>query len=236
MRTPSDHVPLSRRAERYWIASRRPLASLVFVAPLLIVYEVGVLLLGVQVQTGADRFLRWLLELLGFGQHFLLPILTVCILLAWHYLSREPWQLSGSVLSAMAIESLGLGLCLRVMALVQSRLLAASIGGALKRGVGYLGAGIYEELLFRLILLGLLAWTLRKAGAGPRWSMIVAVLLSSLLFAAAHYVGPYGEPLQWPSFLFRTLAGLLFAVVFLYRGFGIAAGSHAAYDILLGVF
>ena len=62
------------------------------------------------------------------------------------------------------------------------------------------------------------------------------MLTSSLLFAAAHYVGPYGDPLQWRSFLFRTLAGIFFAVVFLYRGFGIAAGSHAAYDILVGVF
>jgi membrane protease YdiL (CAAX protease family) len=61
------------------------------------------------------------------------------------------------------------------------------------------------------------------------------VLLSSLLFAVAHYVGPYGDVPRWPSFLFRTLAGIFFAVVFLYRGFGIAAGSHAAYDILLGV-
>ena len=97
----------------YWVESRRPLASLVFIAPLLIVYEAGVLLLGVQ--NGADAFMRRLLELLGFGQHFLLPILTVCILLGWHYLSRQPWQLSGGIISAMAVESLMLGLCLRVI-------------------------------------------------------------------------------------------------------------------------
>ena len=75
-----------------------------------------------------------------------------------------------------------------------------------------------------------------------RVSMIAAVLLSSLLFAAAHHVGPYGEEFHWRAlaswsiFAFRTLAGIFFSVVYVYRGFGIAAGSHAAYDILVGVF
>jgi membrane protease YdiL (CAAX protease family) len=236
----SEHVPLSRRAEQYWAESRRPLTSLTFVAPLLIIYETGALLLGAQ--TGADAFLRRLLEILGFGQHFLLPILTVCILLVWHYLSREPWQLSGSVIPAMAVESVMLGLCVWAIAVVQHAIVSASIATAwaaikdtLRAYVGYLGAGIYEELLFRLILLSLLAWAFRKAGASPRWSTFGAVLLSSLLFAAAHYVGPYGFPLDVHSFVFRTLAGILFAVVFLYRGFGIAAGCHAAYDILRSV-
>jgi membrane protease YdiL (CAAX protease family) len=231
MATPSEHTPLGQLAGRYWVESRRPLASLVFIAPLLIVYELGVLLLGVH-QTGADAFLTRLLELLGFGQHFVLPLLTACILLVWHYLSREPWQLSGGIVSAMGVESLLLGLCLRIVSFVQNAA-ALSIGEDIKQSVGFLGVGIYEELLFRLILLSLLVWALRHFGAKPRASMIAAVIISSLLFAVAHHVGPYGEyPVLWSRFLFRTLAGGFFAVVFLYRGFGIAAGSHAAYDIL----
>ena len=31
---------------------------------------------------------------------------------------------------------------------------------------GYMGAGIYEELLFRLLLLPLAAWILRRVGLG----------------------------------------------------------------------
>jgi membrane protease YdiL (CAAX protease family) len=108
-----------------------------------------------------------------------------------------------------------------------------SIGDQLKEAVGFLGAGIYEELLFRLILLSLAAWAFRHAGARPRTSMIVAVLLTSLLFSAAHHIGPNGEwPIDASRFLFRTLAGVFFSILFVYRGFGITAGSHAAYDIL----
>jgi membrane protease YdiL (CAAX protease family) len=238
METGSEHGPLGQRAERYWVESRRPLASLVFVAPLLIIYEAGVLLLGVQ--NGADAFMRRLLDLLGFGQHFVLPVLTVCILLGWHYLSRQPWQISGGVLSGMAVESLVLGLCLRLILFLQDALfhimkddMVVSMGERVKEAVGFLGAGIYEELLFRLILLSLLAWAFRHAGATSRVSLILAVVVGSLLFAAAHHVGPYGEwPVQWSRFLFRFLAGVFFSLVFVYRGFGIAAGSHAMYDIL----
>ena len=60
MATPAEHTPLGQRAEQYWVESRRPLASLVFIAPLLVIYEAGVLLLGVQ--NGADAFMRRLLD------------------------------------------------------------------------------------------------------------------------------------------------------------------------------
>ncbi len=231
MATSSEQTPLGPNADSYWVQSRGPLASLVFIAPLLLIYESGAVFFGVR--NGADEFMRRLLNLFGFGQHFLLPFLTVCILLAWHYLSREPWRLSGGMLSAMAAEALLLGAGLHVISFVQHALITLSIGETIKEGVGFIGAGIYEELLFRLILLSLVAWALRKVGTGPRASMITAVVFTSLLFAAAHHVGPYGEwPVQWSRFLFRTIAGAYFSVIFLYRGFGIAAGAHAAYDVL----
>jgi membrane protease YdiL (CAAX protease family) len=238
MATTSEHTPLRRLAEQYWVESRRPLAGLVFIAPLLVLYEVGVVWLGAQ--NGADLFMRRSLDWLGFGQHLLLPALTACILLAWHYLSRQPWRLSGGILSAMAAESLLLGLCLWLCYLLFSVTPAANIAGRMKEGlrsvVGPLGAGIYEELLFRLILLSALWWLLRYFWTTSWKSLAAAVLASSLLFALAHYIGPGGEEVKGFSFVFRFLAGVFFGVIFVYRGFGIAAGSHALYDILVGLF
>ncbi len=236
--------PLARLAETYWTESRRPLASLVFIAPLLATYEAGVLVLGPEaVRNGADAWLRQFLDLVGFGQYFLLPILIVCILLGWHYTTRRPWRLSGGLLYGMAGESILLAICLRLLLQLQGALLqteaaplelsvAATVGAA----VGFLGAGIYEELLFRLILLSTVAWGLKRLGTAPRSSMIAAVLLTSFLFATAHYVGTYGEAFHWFSFMFRFLAGVFFSILFVYRGFGIAAGTHAGYDILVGLF
>jgi membrane protease YdiL (CAAX protease family) len=215
------------------------LASLVLIAPLLVLYEAGVLWLGAQ-KNGADVFMRSVLELLGFSQHFLLPILTVCLLLAWHYLIREPWRLSKSVIPAMAVESLLLGVVLRFLLMLQLAVLPMNLGqricNVFQTSIAYLGAGIYEELLFRLILLSFVAWIFRFSGAKPWASMATAVVVTSLLFAFAHHVGPYGEFFVASRFLFRFLASVFFSVLFIYRGFGIAAASHAAYDILTGLF
>lgn len=239
MRTGRD-VPLGPLAERYWVESRQPLASLAFLAPLLIAYEAGVLL---GVQNGADAFMRWLLGAMGFGQHFLLPFLMVCALLGWHHLSHDPWRLSAGVISGMAVECVMLGVGLRLLALVQHMLfqafsgpVIASISDGLKYAVGFLGAGIYEELLFRLILMSLLAWALRRMGTTRRASLAMAILANSLIFAVAHYVGG-NEAFAWLDFVFvfRFLAGVFFSVLFVFRGFGIAAGSHAAYDILVAL-
>jgi hypothetical protein len=231
---PNGLGPQDSTSERYWVESRRPLASLLFIMPLLVVYEVGATLGGAH-QNGADAFLRQLLEWVGFGQHFLLPVLTLGILLAWHYLAHDPWRFSGRVLSGMAIESVLLGVCLQCISWFQNALVALSLGGRLQDAVSFLGAGIYEELLFRLILLSLAAWAFRRAGLAPRTALISAILLSSVLFSAAHHVGPYGEKLEAHRLLFRFVAGVFFSLLFIYRGFGIAAGSHAAYDILVGV-
>ena len=240
----NKHLPLGHRAERYWAESRQPLASLIFILPLLAIYEAGVLLFGVQ--NGADQFMRRVLDVFGLGQHLLLPMLTVCILLGWQYLSRLPWRVSPGVVSAMAAESILLGLCLRLVPYLQNCVMAIEAPAApgilrivyekMQNAVGFIGAGIYEELLFRLILLSLLTWGLLQTGMKPRICTIAAVLLSSLIFAAAHHVGPSGLEFNPYDFIFRTVAGVFFSVVFIYRGFGIAAGSHAVYDILVGVF
>jgi membrane protease YdiL (CAAX protease family) len=237
------------RAERYWAQSRRPFVSLIFIAPLMVIYEAGVIFW--QVQNGADFWMRKLLDLMGFSQHLLLPTLTICILLAWHYLTHEPWRFSPGVLSAMVVESFFLAICLQVLLIFQGTLLLAvenqlmddpavapkaALFSVISKMVVYLGAGIYEELLFRLILLSAMLWLIRRWRPAPKSSLLIAMLVSSLAFAVAHYVGGSGDAFQWFSFLFRFMAGVFFSVVFVFRGFGIAVGTHAAFDILVILF
>jgi len=86
-----------------------------------------------------------------------------------------------------------------------------------------------------LMLLPALASVLKWLGCNEIWSLAGGAFLSSLAFAGAHHLGPLGEPFQWYAFLFRASAGIFFAALFVYRGFGIAAGTHAAYDMLVGL-
>jgi membrane protease YdiL (CAAX protease family) len=100
--------------------------------------------------------------------------------------------------------------------------------------VTYVGAGIYEEALFRLVLFAGLSVLLDWAGVPSLASFLLAAAASAVLFSAAHHVGPFGEPFNGYVFLFRTAAGLYFALLYRLRGFGIAAGAHACYDVLVG--
>ena len=101
--------------------------------------------------------------------------------------------------------------------------------------VTYVGAGIYEEVVFRLALFGLLRAVLTTAQVPPRTAVLLAAVASAVLFAAAHHVGPHGEPMDGFNFLFRVLAGLYFTALYQFRGFGIAVGAHACYDVLVGI-
>jgi membrane protease YdiL (CAAX protease family) len=242
-------------SDNYWQASRQPLASLLFILPFLLIYEIGVLFRPPTAnRNGAEVWLRDGLAGIGLGQYYwLLPLLVVVILLAWQHLTGRPWKVAPGVLSGMFLESCLYALALLTIArlhrywfpsfLLQLRVAADAlppfyaswIGDALTSFVDFVGAGVYEELLFRLILLPLTAWLLRQVGltAEPSWWW--AILLTSLIFSAAHHVGAAGEPWAvWP-FVFRAVAGAFFSILFLYRGFGIAAGSHAIYDILVGL-
>jgi Na+-translocating ferredoxin:NAD+ oxidoreductase RnfD subunit len=97
-----------------------------------------------------------------------------------------------------------------------------------------LGAGIYEELVFRVLLVSAIAFIARRIF---RWRPVVAalaaVVLSAVIFAAFHYVGPYGDPLRLDSFVFRFIGGLAFSVLYVTRGFGITAWTHTLYDLLV---
>ena len=96
------------------------------------------------------------------------------------------------------------------------------------------GAGLYEELVFRLILICVVV----MVGAdllklSPGWTMAVAVLLSAVLFAAHHHPPMGSEPFAMPRFLFRSVAGAYLALLFLWRGYGVAAGTHVAYNVIV---
>ena len=241
----SDGPAEEPAGDGYWEISRTPLTSLVFSLPLVLAYEGGVLLLGhASPRNGADVWLRQLLDALGFGAYFLLPILMVVGLLAWHHVAHDSWHFSPGILLGMAAECLLWAFLLIGIARLQESLwpLAFEQGqgqgqmmGLLARFVGFCGAGLYEEVLFRLLMLPAVIWLLERWGQTRLSAAISGMVLTSLLFSGAHYVGPLGDTFSLYSFTFRTLAGLFFSLVFLLRGFGIVAGAHAAYDLLVGL-
>lgn len=243
----------------YWQQSRLPWPSLVFLLPMLIAYELGVIWVGgpnaAKIRSGADVWLRGGLEAIGLGVGWLPPLLVVVGLLTWQWIERHPWRVSLETLAGMFAESVVFAFLLLLLGQLQSRVFSLAdatrddvLGGTrwlvaltpteaatFARALGYVGAGIYEEVLFRLVLLPASISVLRQPLMLRAWATPLAVLVTSLLFSAAHHAGPSGEPFDLFRFCFRALAGGIFAGLFVLRGFGITAGSHALYDLLVGV-
>lgn len=235
---------------QYYLDSRSPRYAILFATPLLLCYELSAWLLsdshGAGVRNGADVLLKSLFVRAGGRTGILVfAVLLACIgaFLMIRDWRSHPGPLRWRTFPLMLLESLGLGIAIGFVlryatsALLHFTLLATPGGlGKPTELMVSLGAGIYEELLFRVILVGVLSLVAtRMFGWGPRGAGTFAVLLSALIFSAFHYIGAYGDPLELSSFLFRFLAGLLFSTLYVLRGFGITAWTHALYDVIVTV-
>ncbi|MDB4878854.1 MAG: Abortive infection protein [Gemmatimonadetes bacterium] len=235
----------------YWRTSRSHRYSLLFALPLLLLYELLALVAPVQasggvIRNGADVLLTSLFVAI-LGPHgpaaFMTVVIGGALYLVWR--DRQPAPLRTRTFAVMLGESAVLALLfglvvgtatMQLLGPLQSLAAGGMPDSALSRFTLSLGAGLYEELLFRVVLVALLAKGLQLLRMSRVHAGIVATIIGALLFSAFHYVGALGEPWQLESFTFRFIAGLAFSALYLTRGFGITAWTHALYDVavLLG--
>lgn len=204
-------------------------ASFVLIFPLLLVYAVGVLFTGRV--NGADLGTRVLYTLAGSRTVYLLLYAAIALLfLLWirrgHRWSALRLEVAAPVVLEASIYAFTLG---ALISLVLDRLLGLGIDGT--SVVAALGAGVHEELVFRLGLMAGLVALLR--GIGHRFALALALAASSLLFAAAHHLGAHGEPFTTHAFAFRALAGAAFGAIFWFRSLAHAVYAHAIYDLVV---
>ncbi|HEU4629246.1 MAG TPA: CPBP family glutamic-type intramembrane protease [Gemmatimonadaceae bacterium] len=241
----------------YWADSRSPRYSLLFALPLLVVYELLAALLAPAaggVRNGADVLLRSAFALVA-GRWAPVALGAVVVGAALGLVVRDLRGRGGlraavrpRIFLVMLAESAALALVFgAVVAAVTSALLHPTLVLAQgaepaplatfswpQRLMLSVGAGLYEELLFRVVLVsGLMLLAHHVAGLSQRAAGAVAVVAGAALFSAAHYVGAYGDPFTLESFTFRFVAGLFFSALYVLRGFGITAWTHALYDAFL---
>ena len=219
---------------------------------------------GDSARNGADAWMRLGLQQLGLDLLWLLPAILVGALVGWHCISRQPWHMSLDTLGGMLAESLLFAFVLILLGQLtdccfrQTAALNLPLGvpvwnpALLTKLVAFMGAGIYEEFFFRLCLIPMTYVLLRAILVPHVWSVGITIVLTSLLFSLAHYISQTAEGQSltllietiarvksdrtlWFSFVFRTLAGMFFASLFFLRGFGITVGTHAVYDVFVGV-
>lgn len=263
-RTSSARAPkvAPREPDNYWSLSTRPLHILVFLAPLLAAFEVGSILYltspdqSVAKTIQAKKLFSDFFELFGAAGLFIPAITLVTVLVVWHLMRRDRWTVNAAVIGGMALESLLWTLPLLVMAGLHTRGLRGigvqmgdvpAVAGLALAGVTDLasmpwqarvtisiGAGLYEEMLFRFVAIALfhmlLADLLRLS---KLHAAVGAVVLSAALFALYHDAALASGGIDWARLIFLFAAGAYLGVLYASRGLGIVVATHAIYDVLV---
>lgn len=260
---PPHLPPMDRPEERagvssYWERTLWPLQSLFFLLPLLVLYQVGTVYYAPGEEDRLPRILAESMvmrffDLFGVTGYYLPGLLLVGVLFSLHVVRRDPWLLDWRLYPVMLLESLLLAVPLFIFGLVLMSHAAAGIPEAMGAGkasslsamedptrqlplgaqlILSLGAGMFEELTFRLIGIALIHLLLVDLlGLPERWGAVAAVMATAVGFAFYHF--SESNPFEWSAFLFYTAAGIYLAAVYLVRGFGIAATTHALYNVMV---
>lgn len=216
-----------------------PLTGLLLTVPVFLLYHLGILL--IDMRNGVDLVSGLTFTLL---EHSLPAYVAVTLGYA-AAIAAAVWFLRrrGTIRPAELLPVLGESAVLAVLMTflvgwATQQLFDWQTGpeamGPIEKLVMSAGAGFHEELVFRVGLFAGGALLLRKAAKLAEWKAgLIAALVSSLIFSAIHYVGPFGDDFQLISFTFRAIAGLYLAAVYRFRGFAVAVYTHAIYDVIV---
>jgi len=226
----------------YFLQTRSSFYSFLFTIPLFFIYEVGILFLSkddiLVVRNGADFLMRSILEsfgilgLYGLGAIFLIGFIITYI---YFFNDKSNKSIRADYLFIMIFESVCWALILYFLLSKFMLVLMNPIGKTITQQVTLaVGAGIYEEFLFRVMLISGLTGII---GFVFLWSekarKAAALIIAAGIFSAFHFMGDYGDYFSMELFLLRFFAGIVLGVLYIARGFGITAYAHSIYDLIV---
>lgn len=211
--------------------------------PIFVVYHLGVMFLPVR--NAADVVTQ---ELVALAHHDRIAYAGLTVALGAFYgavllLVDRGQKLRWQSFAWLALEGVVYAIAMRLVAaaVVGELFLAAGVEGRFTGFIMSLGAGLYEEIAFRVLLFGLglrclrvllrPATRLKRYGLGFGWAIACA-----FVFSAWHHVGALGEELDGPVFVFRAVCALVFTLIYVARGFAPAVWTHVVYDLWVLVF
>lgn len=233
--------------DTYWRCSKRPLEVLVFLLPFIVVYELCLLYVlrderGTVTNSAHEGIIRFFglieIDMLGLS----LPgVAVILVLLIWHMLLHRPWTWAWSSLGLMFIEAVLWTIPLLFFSRVIHEFLPMVMGqeeiitelGPVGRIAISIGAGLYEELLFRMVVIGVIHTILVDVMKfRSLHATVFAVVTSAILFTVYHPLGGVDGTLAMGRVVFYLVAGLFFGALFVVRGFGVVVAVHSFYDIV----
>jgi len=226
----------------YWRSTRSPLYSFLFTIPLFFIYEIGIFLTSSDdmfiLRNGADALMRQILATFGIaGLYWIGAIFFIGFIITF-ILQRKYWeetQIHSDYFLLMMMESVAWSALIYFLMSNVYLLLMNPTGSMLVQQVTLaVGAGIYEEFLFRVLLIAgisvILGFIFQWSDKSRNWT---AMVIAAGIFSSFHFIGEYGDFFSFNIFMVRFLAGIVLGALYFLRGFGITAWSHAVYDLIV---
>lgn len=231
-------------ATSYFKNTRSLAFSLIAIFPALLLYELLTATPAAEkytVQNAAEFFIKYLLNMIGLDsplKQVTLYFVCTLLVLIFSYRYTEVKLAGFTAFGLLLFESLGYAIILAaatkyITAWLISLASAAqpAVDGLRSQLLLALAAGVYEEVLFRLFIVGTLLLLLNHLWPKMRrLSGFLAAGIGAAVFSLFHY--PSLEIATWESFVFRLVAGWILGILFLTRGLAVAVYTHAFYDIL----
>ncbi len=224
----------------YFKATKKASYSLLSALPLLIGYEVLIRVQQSSVINGVANWVQEFASLLGFWGTIIVGVLILALCIFTVQRDRKQGiTIKKRYILGMTIESLLYAFMLAPLVnfafFGHKLIIFDSEPDAVTQFALCLGAGFYEEFFFRFLFLGFPFVLLDNMYPEKKMygTKFIIFIISAATFSYIHYIGTGGDIFTWNSFLFRMGAGIVLGIIFLLRGFGIAAWTHAIYDILI---
>ncbi len=226
-------------AEGYFDCVKKPVYNFLFVLPLLILYEVLILLSATPIRNGADVIIKLFFNFIGVKTLFGFTLIVMCL---YAYIVFSNKETSNETIYPvyfifMFIESVIYALALGPLVIRLTEKVALASPGAYRLGpvervIASIGAGIYEEFVFRYLLITFFIFIFTKyLDIKKIYAAAFAIFWAALIFSAFHYTGELGDKFDAVSFIFRFIAGIILSLLYFLRGYAIAVYTHALYDL-----
>ena len=222
----------------YYLKSKSLFYSLIITFPLFIFYEIGIFYMFQAnipfSKNGADVLIEEFINMLGLNGYYVASSILFIVFFLILYFQRKnfkTFKISSKYLSLMIMESFLYAVLL--VLLLQNIYLSQGVNmNNLNNFILSIGAGLYEELIFRFFLLFFLSKSFIFIFKMKEFSsLLLSIIASSVLFSLFHYIGQ--ESFNSYTFTLRFIAGIYLSSIYINRGFGIVALTHAFYDLFV---
>jgi membrane protease YdiL (CAAX protease family) len=226
----------------YFKQSKSPFYSFIFILPLFLIYELGISAISSKdlptIRNGADVLLRRILVTVGIGGIYGMALMLLFGIVIAYFINKGKFKelrIRSNYFLIMIFESIIWSMLLFAILSKGQLLLAKGTAKLLLQQIVLsIGSGIFEEFVFRVVLVSGLALIIGLFIKKRYWyKMLISIVIAAVIFSAFHFIGEYADTPITSLFILRFSAGIILGYIYILRGFGIAAYSHSFYNLIV---